>query len=94
MRFAEIALDSSALLPKMIGMSKTLTSNQHYKGLNNRFDRRAARLRQLGFAYRSLVPGIACFTRMRMAREQNILAATAMHADQRTWHDQLRLVLK
>ena len=30
---------------------KTLTSNQHYGGLNRRFDKRAKRLARMGYTY-------------------------------------------
>lgn len=64
-----------------------LTSNQHYRGLNRRFDRRAALLSRFGFKYRQVAQGLAAFTRVRFGREMNIAAPVLMHADNRTWQD-------
>lgn len=70
-----------------------MSNNQFYGGLNKRFDNRAALLRRFHFTYRMLAPGIAVFSRNRYGREQNIAAATLLHADRRVWVDTLRTVL-
>jgi hypothetical protein len=77
-------------------MPNTLTSNQHYQGLNNRFDKRAARLLSLGFRYQQ-VDGMnmAVFAR-RTSRlsTATIPAAVLSHADNRSWFDTLQRKLR
>jgi hypothetical protein len=73
---------------------RNLTSNQHYGGLNKRFERRAALLRRFGFQYRILAPGVATFYRRPYHREYNVPAAAVLHADNRSWLDILDTLLK
>ena len=70
-----------------------LTSNEYYGGLNRRFNKRAARLRKLGFEYEATKYNGAFFTRKRMGRMASIPAATLHHADNRAWFDKLSWAL-
>jgi len=69
-----------------------LTSNEYYGGLNRRFDKRAARLRKLGFEYTGTDFG-AFFIRKRFGRMSSIPAPTLHHADARAWFDTLKSAL-
>lgn len=71
-------------------MLANLTSNQYYRGLNRRFDRRAKRLRQLGFVYRDGGMGFAVFSRMKGANPKfhtHIPACLLSSADNRRFYD-------
>lgn len=78
------------------------TTNEHYGGINNRFDRRARVLRRLGFTYHRLPElGFAVFKRgepivMRTKTIpcKAIPASTVMHADTRSWFDALKGLVK
>lgn len=80
-----------------------LTSNQHYGGLNRRFDKRAALLRKLGYKYVAInvkaVAGIETNSRDSAAffvrfRRPSISAAVLHFADKRSWLDVLRSALR
>lgn len=70
---------------------QSLTSNQHYGAINRRFDRRAARLKSLGFRYERIEQfGIAVFirgTREIDVKKTTIPASTVAHADNRSFID-------
>lgn len=70
--------------------TRELTSNEYYRGLRKRFERRAKRLRRLGFKYHSIAEGVGGFTRTRFGKTANIPAAVLHHADNRAWYDILR----
>ncbi len=73
---------------------KHLTSNQRYRGLNNRFNKRAKLLHKFGFTYRQACPGVAVFARSWFTKETNLTAAEVMHSDNTTWIDTLALILR
>ena len=76
--------------------TQTLTANQHYNGLNRRFDRRAARLIAAGFVYKQIEEyGIAVFTSAKQSeqRRRTIPACMLHNADNRTWIDYLARVV-
>lgn len=66
-----------------------LSSNQFYGGLNRRFDRRARRLRSLGYQY-TQTPFGAVFIRSRFGRLDSIPAGVVMNADNRAFVDSIR----
>lgn len=70
-------------------MLANLTSNQYYRGLNRRFDKRAKRLRQLGFMYRDSGMGFAVFSRMRHPNPKFHIHIPALlsSADNRRFYD-------
>jgi hypothetical protein len=63
--------------------------NEHYGKLNDRFDGRAAWLRDRGFKYET-VPGmhVAVFTRTRCGRLHVVTASLVMNADEVVWEDE------
>jgi len=69
------------------------TSQQHYRGLNNRFDRRAAQLIRFGFKYeRNDDLKMSFFVRrapFAACTQQTIPVAALHHADNRSWNDLL-----
>ena len=77
-----------------------MNSNQYYRGINNRFDRRAAFLARHGFKYTtSPIPmqqaqfkgqGIAYFHRAKFPKYPIIPASAVMFADKRAWIDILK----
>jgi len=74
----------------------TLTSNQHYGGLNRRFEKRSRRLRSLGFRYQQVEGmNIAVFARLRSSslKLAAIPVAVLHHADNRSWIETLRTSL-
>lgn len=73
-----------------------LTSNQFYGGMNRRFEKRAALLRNVGFVYTAAYDAdgnrlpLAMFTRKGWRyRAQVIAASEVLHADRRAWREML-----
>ena len=72
-----------------------LTSNQYYKGLNNRFEKRVSKLRKAGFKYDKSLPGFypkkstydAAKRRGAFLHNQFV-----MHADERAFREQLQRI--
>lgn len=63
-----------------------LTSNQYYGGLNNRFDKRANKLRRAGWTYTRIVEfNLAVFTRKLYGRVRTIPAMALMHTNKTEW---------
>lgn len=69
-----------------------MTSNQHYRGINKRFEKRAALLRRVGYAYTVNEFG-AFFVRTRYAKTKTVPACFLSLADKRTWGDKLATLL-
>lgn len=67
-----------------------MTSNEYYGKLNQRFDRRAADLRRLGFKYQ-VVPGlnVAVFVATKWGKTMAIAAGTVLNASRFVWRDEL-----
>jgi hypothetical protein len=73
---------------------KQITSNQRYGGMNRRFDRRAAQLVKFGFHYTQIADGVAAFTRRAFwSKQQSVLAAVVLMADNNIWRDELARIL-
>jgi hypothetical protein len=72
-----------------------LTSNQYYRGLNRRFERRASLLRRRGSRYQIVQIGAdKRSTTGIMARGARVVSASAiMHADRRAWLELLPSLL-
>jgi hypothetical protein len=72
-----------------------LTSNQYYRGLNRRFEKRSRLLRRIGYRYQIIPiradlpksPTTAVFVSRYGSRV--ISASEVMHADTRAWRDEL-----
>jgi len=76
---------------------KTLTSNQRYGGLNNRFDKRAKLLHRLGYKYIRIEEfGMAVFVRPLEYEHKrtSIIASDLHHADSDMWIDILKRSLR
>jgi len=64
--------------------------NVHYGMLNDRFEGRSRRLRDLGFRYVRLEEhGIAVFAKTQHGKTHSISAGTVMNADAIVWADTL-----
>lgn len=75
-------------------MNATLTSNQFYAGLNRRFDKRAAKLRKMGFKASTFeIPGTrqtyGVFLRGQPGRMESVLTSLVMNATNRVFNDEL-----
>lgn len=67
-----------------------LTSNQHYGGLNRRFDKRARLLKRFGWTYECVLPyRVGVFVRSRYHKTQAIAASGVMNMCRRNWQDLL-----
>lgn len=64
-----------------------MTSNEFYGMLNDRFNVRAKQLRDLGYVYVDLIPGVAGFQRTKFGKTHSIPSAALHHAEQRAWDD-------
>ncbi len=73
-----------------------MTTAQRYRGLRNRFNRRAARLASLGFRYERLegYPIAAFVRRDAINRPSIILVSTIHHASNECFVDELRSRLR
>lgn len=72
---------------------KSLTSNQYYKGLNNRFEKRVAKLKKAGYAYDKDFPGFYPKGLNKMvikSRGHWLHNQFVMHADSRAFNDKLK----
>jgi len=87
----------------MVTMKRMISSNDYYRGLNRRFDRRASRLRRLGFRYtvpEATVDGrsvklAAIFYRPGLIERGQVISATVvMHSSNREYTDELSSVLR
>lgn len=75
----------------------SLTSNQYYKGLNNRFDKRIARLVRMGFKRVNNEFGsffARGIIRCNGFRNQVIPAGLLSSADNRLWNEKLEEILR
>ena len=73
-----------------------MTTHDRYRGLRNRFNRRAALLVKLGFRYQRIEEfNIAVFTRDYFPKgTRSIPAETLHHASNACWNDRLCEVLR
>lgn len=71
-----------------------LTSNQLYRGINKRFDRRLKRLLKAGFSYEQGADGFAVICRTVYGRRRAIPAAALLYATNRFYWDILRGILR
>ena len=72
---------------------KSLTSNQYYKGLNNRFEKRVSKLIKAGYRYDKEFPGFYPSTISKMvakSRGRLLHNQFVMHADSRAFNDELK----
>jgi hypothetical protein len=69
-----------------------MTSNEHYRGLNRKFDKRCRLLRSLGFQWQTNDYG-AFFTRRCRGKLVTIPSCYLSLADNRTWFDKLASIL-
>lgn len=69
-------------------------NDEHYGELNERFDARAAVLREAGYVY-GIIPGlpVAVFTRTRAGKLQAVASGTVLNADEIVWEDTVRLLV-
>jgi hypothetical protein len=73
-----------------------MTSNQYYKGINNRFDKRVARIHRMGF--KRITNEFGSFYVRGIIRSngknQIIPAALLGAADNRLWYERLQQILR
>lgn len=74
-----------------------LTSNEYHKGLNNRFDKRIARIHKMGFRRVNNEFGsffVRGMIRTNSSRNQTIPAGLLLSADNRLWNEKLAEVVR
>ena len=71
-----------------------LSSNQHYGGLNRRFDARVRRLRSMGFYYDGETQIYYHPTTWNPKPKYGLHLMQIMHNDRRSWQDQLASLVR
>lgn len=71
---------------------KELTSNQYYKGLNNRFDNRVKKLKSLGFSFDNDEKFFYQKTNYAGIKLRRVDLTFIMHADKRAWDDKIKSI--